>query len=216
MKDETYFSTIEDFSNTSPAYKLILKSIRELIPNKNNWFGSVFSCIIGLVLGVVIGWSDDTVALSLKACDIIFGVQLSIFACVFAVYSILLAFLSDSYIKKLLKIDYEDGTSYLITGTGYYESILFLYFVAILLSLIVKLFLSCIADDFLLTQLDCINNALAILLLSIYFSFSLRIVYELKSIIYNTIVLFRASIAYKILAFDAEEKENEVDEYDKD
>lgn len=140
MNDDPYFSSIGDFVDNSPAYKLICTSMRELFPNKKNWFGFVLCLCVGAVLAYIVGCAENTVALAAQTCDILFGVQLSIFACIFAVYSILLAFLSDSYIKKLLNIDYGDGSSYFKTSTRYFESVLFMYFVAIILSLILKLF----------------------------------------------------------------------------
>lgn len=50
---------------------------------------------------------------------------------------------------------------------------------------------------------------MAIALLLIYYTFSLRVIYELKSTIYNTVLLFRASLAYKILSFVEENKTSE-------
>ena len=134
-------------------------------------------------------------------CGILLDVEIALFGCVFSVYSILLAFLSDNYVKKLLQIDYHGQTSYLRRSTRYYEAALFIYFVAIGLSLICKLIVECLPQNFILTNSDCLNEILAGLLLYVYFSYSLRAIYELKSIIGNTLLLFRASIQYKILAF---------------
>ena len=53
------------------------------------------------------------------------------------------------------------------------------------------------------------NFIMAIALLLIYYTFSLRVIYELKSTIYNTVLLFRASLAYKILSFVEENKKSE-------
>lgn len=64
-----------------------------------------------------------------------------------------------------------------------------------------KLIVECLPQNFILTNSDCLNEILAGLLLYVYFSYSLRAIYELKSIIGNTLLLFRASIQYKILAF---------------
>ena len=63
--------------------------------------------------------------------------------------------------------------------------------------------------DYILTQSDLANSIMAIALLLIYYTFSLRVIYELKSTIYNTVLLFRASLAYKILSFVEENKKSE-------
>ena len=106
------------------------------------------------------------VALAAQTCDVLFGVQLSIFACIFAVYSILLAFLSDSYIKKLLNIWLAATVQATLKRVqGILNQFFFMYFVAIILSLILKLFLSCMPYDYILTQSDLANSIMAIALL---------------------------------------------------
>lgn len=47
MNDDPYFSSIGDFVDNSPAYKLICTSMRELLPNKKNWFGFVLCLCVG-------------------------------------------------------------------------------------------------------------------------------------------------------------------------
>ena len=81
MNDDPYFSSIGDFVDNSPAYKLICTSMRELLPNKKNWFGFVLCLCVGAVLAYIVGCAENTVALAAQTCDILFGVQLSIFAC---------------------------------------------------------------------------------------------------------------------------------------
>ena len=59
--------------------KLICTSMRELLPNKKNWFGFVLCLCVGAVLAYIVGCAENTVALAAQTCDILFGVQLSIF-----------------------------------------------------------------------------------------------------------------------------------------
>ena len=197
-----YQTALEDFQDDNPVWRQIWTAIvTEFMPNKRNWFGTVFSFTLGLILTYIIVQSVETVSLTGTICGILLDVEIALFGCVFSVYSILLAFLSDNYVKKLLQIDYHRQTSYLRRSTRYYEAALFIYFVAIGLSLICKLIVECLPQNFILTNSDCLNEILAGLLLYVYFSYSLRAIYELKSIIGNTLLLFRASIQYKILAF---------------
>lgn len=186
---------------------MILSALGELIPKKGAKFGFVLSFILSILISTKIGFDDKTVILTLSIVQIILNVHLAIFACIFAVYSILLAFLSDSFIKKLLTIDYEEKTSYLKTSTNYYESVLFLYFIAIGITGVLSLFLNCIEPNYVLTSNHMLNNSLAVILLIFYFTFVFRVFYEVKSTIYNTIILFRSSIAFKILAIEQSERE---------
>lgn len=67
-----------------------------------------------------------------------------------------------------------------------------------------------------LTPYLYVDNALASIGLLVYFSFTFRVFYEMKSTIYNTIVLFRTSIAYKFIDFRIEDynrTEDNSDEY---
>lgn len=215
MDDRKYFSRIEEFTDYPTAKFMIISALKEILPRKGGRFAFFISFILGILFSIKIGIDDKTVILTLSAIQTILNVLLAIFACIFAVYSILLAFLSDSYIKKLLKIDYENNTSYLKTSTTYFEGVLFLYFVAIGITGVLLLFLNCIDPMYVLTSNQMLNNSLAATLLTLYFTFVFRVFYEVKSTIYNTIILFRASIAYKILAIAQSEKEGCNDDNNK-
>ena len=213
--DFDYSSAAAAFTEERSVWKQIWDSIcTEFLPNRKNWFGAVFSLALALVLSFVLATSDETVSLSQNVCGILMDVQIAIFGCIFAVYSILLAFLSDSYVERLLRIDYHNKSSYLQASTRYYESALLLYFVAILLSLTCKLLLECMPADYLLTNNHALNELLAGSLLFIYFLYSIRTIYELKSIIANTLLLFRTSIQFKILGFKEQSSEDTTSDND--
>lgn len=200
--DFDYSSVAAAFTEERSVWKQILDSIySELLPNKKNWFGAVFSIALALILSLILATSEKTVSLSQNICGILLDVQIAFFGCIFAVYSILLAFLCDSYVKRLLRIDYDSRSNYLQASTKYYEAALLIYFVGILLSLTYKLLLECMPEYYVLTNNHVLNEVLAGILLFVYFLYSIRIIYELKSIIANTLLLFRASIQFKILEF---------------
>lgn len=202
-----YEAAVAELSEERSVWRQILRAIRdELLPNKKNWFGAVFSLLFSALLAYAIATSDETVTLIGSICSTLLDVQIAIFSCIFAVYSILLAFLSDDYIKKLLQIDYSANSSYLKTSTRYYEAALFIYFVAISLSLICKLIVQCMPPYYILTNNDCVNEWLAGIILFGYLLYSIRSIYELKSIVGNTLLLFRTSLQLRILAFWKNEK----------
>jgi len=72
---------------------------------------------------------------------------------------------------------------------------------------ILKVALQCMPEDFVLTSNNFFNEILAFILLLFYFTYSIRAVYELKSIIGNTLLLFRTSMAFKIQAFEKESED---------
>lgn len=203
-----YSRVMEEFIDDRAVWKQILGHLKtELLPDKRNWFIFAFSALSGIVLATFVGTVDDTVTLAREISTIFLDVQIALFGCIFAVYSILLAFLSDKYVKKLLQLDYHSQSSYLSKSTRYYEAALLIYFVAIILSLAMKIILLCTPEDFLLTNNMVLNESLASIFLAVYFSFSIRVICELKSVVANTLLLFRSSIAFKIRDF-AEEDSN--------
>ena len=204
-----YSAAAATLQEDRPVWKLVFASIKqELCPNRKNWFGFAFSVVIGGAVAVIIGTADNTVTLSIKVSEIFLDIQVAIFGCVFGVYSILLAFLSDSYIKKLLKVEYKDRKNYLKASTEYYGAALFIYFVAIIISLVLNIFLNCMPVDFIMPWSHFTNELVASFLLMIYLTYSIRVIYELKSVIGNTLLLFRTSLIYKIQSFTDEKNES--------
>ena len=116
-QDFDYSSAAASFTEERSVWKQIWDSIcTELLPNRKNWFGGVFSIVLALILSFILATSEETVSLSQNICGILMDVQIAIFGCIFAVYSILLAFLSDSYVERLLRIDYHNKSSYYISS----------------------------------------------------------------------------------------------------
>ncbi|MEN6413416.1 MAG: hypothetical protein ABFC84_11780 [Veillonellales bacterium] len=207
MSEEKYFSTIEEFIKETPAKKMIAHAFKEICPNKNNRFSTCIIFALALSFAVYIGVDENTIKILTAIEGIILSAQLNIFAYLFTIYTILLAFLSDKYIKALSKVCEVDGVSSLKKRTSYYESILFLYFIGLAITGVLSLFLNCLQNDWSLTPDQGINSSITILFLLVYFFYTFRIFYELKSTIYNTIVMFRESITYKILIIAKNEKE---------
>lgn len=199
---QKYMSIIEEFRNTEKASKLILNAIKELYPTKGNRFGFFLSTVISSIVAFLIGFSENTVTLFEEALEIILNTQLALFGCIFAVYSIILTFLSDDIMRRLAEVrDADNASSFLKTSTTYYESVLFLYFIGIGITGVLCLSINCIAEEFRLSNNLVFDNTLAAILMLLYFVFTFRLFYEIKSTIYNTIVLFRGSIAYKFIGF---------------
>ncbi len=209
MKASDYFTSIKEFSKSTSAKALIIAAFKEVAPTKKNCLGFIIPFVFAIILSIKLSFCYNTLTHLQPIIEIILNVTLAVFGCVFAVYSILLAFLSDDYIKKLAKIDYDEGTSYLKQSTMYYESILFLYFIGIGITGLILIFLKTMDYEKVLFSHMILNNIASCILLLLYFWFIFRIFYEIKSTIYNTIVLFRASIAYKLLAFSKDEDKGE-------
>ena len=87
-QDFDYSSAADAFTEERSTWKQIWDSIcTELLPDRKNWFGAIFSIVIALVLSAILATSKDTVFLSQNICGILMDVQIAIFGCIFAVYS---------------------------------------------------------------------------------------------------------------------------------
>lgn len=203
-----YVAEVAALTNDSSAWKRIGRGIwQEVKLEKGNLFGVIASVLLGIAAAVYAASAEGTVSLTEKICDIFLTVQLSVFGCILTVYSIMLALVSDNYVKKMVRIRADSQTSYLRRSIDYYENAMYLYFLAIATSLVLKVLLICLPDTFRLTKYLLVDEMLAGILLTAYFTFSFRTFYEVKSIIGNTALLFRASIAFRIIGFrDENEK----------
>lgn len=200
--DIDYNTASKDFEPRQATWHRICNLIfRELRPDKSNWLGTTLASIGGMILAWIIGSAVDTVQMTDTICTMFLEIHIAVFGCMLAAYSILLAFLDDKYIKKLLRIDYKGNANYLKAGTEYFEAAMYIYVVGILLSLGLKLVVACMPDDFVLTCNELVNESLAVGLLFGYLAYVIRATYEIKSVVANTVTLFGGSLVFRIQAF---------------
>ncbi|MBQ7329422.1 MAG: hypothetical protein IJX01_05905 [Oscillospiraceae bacterium] len=197
-----YYTASQDFAPKKATWRHICGlAFKELRPNKKDWLGVVLPYVGGIIFAWIIGSAEDTVQMTDTICTVFLEIHIAVFGCILAAYSILLAFLDDKYIKKLLRINYEGNANYLKAGTEYFETAMYIYVVGILLSLIVKLIVICMPNDYVLTCNDLLNESLAATLLFGYLAYTIRATYEIKSVVANTATLFGGSLAFRIQAF---------------
>lgn len=196
---------IEEFSEMPRANEMIINSLREIVPQKGNLFGFFSSLFFAVMFSVIISTSDNTVELTQTVTGILINILLAIFGCIFAVYSIIISFLSNKYIERLVEVkDQDTNKSYLKICLMYYESALFLYFISICITGIVALFCNCLPEMYRLTDSIVFDTMLALVLLCCYFLLILRVIYELKSVIYNTILILRYGMIYRLIDLEKE------------
>lgn len=200
-----YYTASQNFAPKRAAWHRICGLVfKELRPNKKDWLGVVLPCVGGIISAWIIGSAEDTVQMTDTICTVFLEIHIAVFGCILTAYSILLAFLDDKYIKNLLHINYEGNANYLKAGTEYFEAAMYIYVIGILLSLIVKLIVICMPNDYMLTCNDHLNEILAASLLFGYLLYTIRATYEIKSIVANTVMLVVGSIAFRIQSFDSD------------
>lgn len=218
-EEKIYQDTVNNLLSERRSIDLLKRAVDELLPKKE--LSSCFCLLLCLGLGFLISSKimglESSSLVEFQLCDMIMTVHLAVFSCMFAAYSILLTFLSDSYTKVLAKVESSPGKSYLIGGIEYFESALFIFFLAVVFSMTYKgalVFGGNIGSCALLRGSGFSQRnirILRLLLLASYYAFAIRTVLEIKSVIYNTTMFFRLSLVSKVGIF-MKDSDNAVEE----
>lgn len=186
MDSEKIYKTISEFLQKETPNEMIKKSFSIISINQNPKSAIIIPLIISASLSVFIGFSENTVAIFSNIISSILGLIIAIFIGLFTVYSIFFAFLSDNYLKRLSEMDFSktDKCSYLKGASSYFESILFIYFILVFIVLITNIGVQIIPYELLIFKNRFFSEVFATILLTVYFTFVLRCIYELKSMIY--------------------------------
>lgn len=183
-------SNLEGYSHHKKASYYMLKSIKGLLFDKSNYCITPLSVFLGFWLALYVSKSPNTITFTLKIADIVLTTQLGIFACFMAAYTFVMTYMSCDYMKLLHETTYGNST-YLAVVASYLRDVSFVYSIGILYSFFIKIILSVMDDSFVIFSNDTYNVIASTIVLSLYFVYSFRSIFELKSLVHNiTIVLF--------------------------
>lgn len=218
MKEE-YRAVIEEYSVEETNKDLFMRALKEIMPNRKNFLGWIIAVVCSSATILELQYSANSLKLIEELVEFFSTIQLGILGVVFTVYSILLVFLSKKYIKITAIMEKnltETGKSVLKDFTDYYEIVLFLNFFALLFTVIIYIVVRFGVElyIFLHTGIECIlpNICLDVflnMLLWLYILFSIRIIYEIKSLIYNTMIVFRMSMVINLIDIGQEDDREE-------
>lgn len=205
IKVNNYSNIIKKLTSEEKASSMITNAFKELIPQKkNDYIIGLVILSFSIIIAALVSFSQDTQYISQNIVKELLSVELALFGCIFTVYSISLAFFSDNYLKRLSHIMDKSKADLLTSSIKYYESVLFIFFLGICLSIAVIILLISLPENMRVFY-NIMDEITAFTCLLMYLSLTLRIIYEIKSTIYNTISLFRVHIAYKFIDFNNEE-----------
>ena len=214
-----YDDAINEFKHSPSACIMLKQAFKELVPQRNGqgkWDGIwilVIDIILSIFFAIRISFFMDTLSVFAEIIDKMIDIEIAIFGCVFTVYTILLAFFSYDFMKRLAEIKVNQKESYLQGAINYFGSVLFLWFLNISITAFGYFFTKSFDKSWCLVDDITINNIMSTGLLFLFFSFSFRVFFELKSTIYSLIILFRSSIAYRFLEYkksDMHDIENDM------
>lgn len=199
---------IEQLLKSEPSEQLLLKAIKGLRVEKkykkSRWILIIVCCVLGSIVGI----HTDTVIVFRQVIDDALNVMLALLGVIFTGYALLQAFMNKHMLLQLLKDvkTYEGGEkSRLQDINEHFVYLMLLYITAITFTLIIKVIMFCIPDNFLLFSNLIVNNISAIALIVIYFVFIGIILWRTFGFISTIFQLFNIYAVTRLLEMLDEE-----------
>lgn len=208
---------IDDISISKGCIYYVRESLSELFLWKKNRIVLTINMFFSILISLVLSINPNTISLTHKVCDTILNLNLALFACFFTAFSLIFTFLTDEMILFLYKIKCLDNetqqeSDYFHDMMCYYRIAAFAYFSAIIISFAVKIILNVLPEDFTVFENNTHNIVVSTIILFMYFTFSLRVILEFKSTIYNTILLLAGNKCDRFLYILRKEREDDKDQ----
>lgn len=166
---------------------MIVESFSYIRPSRNNIGLTAVAALLSIILTALCFTSDASAASTDSVNTTILSAQLALLGIVLTVYSIMYAILNSKLITILTKAD--EDLSPLVTRLLYFESSLFLYFVAAFSAICIECLSPLVSS--LCVQVDDRLFSIAFSISFLYIWFQFRVLLEFKSIIFNTVEFVR-------------------------
>lgn len=210
-KDDTVINKQEPYESMSyqgSSFSLLVESFQLILPTRNTWKTSIFILAIGLPIGFLIGFSDNTVELVKDILTYIIDIDIGLLGITFTGYVFFQVLVTVTLQKRLLKT--QDKTSknninMFQKSNRYYVNIMLLYAIFIFACIVTRIVLSNIDNNTVMFSCNLINNIAATLIIFVYMYYGLYIIWELKSFIFN---LYQTYNAYSLDQYYSSIKED--------
>lgn len=173
---------------------MIVDSFSEIKVNRRCLGTCAIVSIVSLALSFLVLFAQNPIHDFAAFNSVIMNAQLVMTGIILAVYSIIFSIFSN---QATLDLSKSDDIQLVARRLKYYQSALFLFFIASIFSISV----GCIAEGSVLTELP-IHSRLSDLIFVVvlfYFWFQFRVLFELKSVIFNTVELVKYCIVMQLI-----------------
>lgn len=193
----SYVKRLQELELESP-FHFVFSSFSELTPRANTLSKTRWGlCLLASFLLSCSAFQMNCLQDILLAClSLIIDVELGILGILFTVFSIVFIFVSSTFLKETINVENEHGVGAINDLVIYFGHLLCLYAIALFISVLLYLFVSCCSFNipFLDPSMEKHGQeAVAIL----YLTFTLRLFIELRSSIYNLVLLAHTAMATK-------------------
>lgn len=202
---------IDKLLQSKSSEKLLIKALKGLKVDKKDRKSRVALIVICIMIAALIGFCNDTVIILQNGIDVILNVLLALGGMIFTGYALLQAFMNKQLLLHLLSDTKKekDGEekSRLQDVNENFVYLMLLYVVIIIESLVLKIILLCIPNEFLLCENIVISNSVASILMFFYFLPISIILLRTISFVSSIFNLFNAyAVAQIIEILDEDEK----------
>ncbi len=182
--------------------KKLLKSFSVFLPTKGNICGKMIIFCMCMVPSYFTSHSYCTVILFGSVCDRMLDIFLTLFGIIFTGFVFFQALLNDELLIMLIKTKAKNEKkekSKLEEVNNNFVSLMMLYVVAIITSLILTVIIPCIPIDFTLFSNIAFCNFFAWILIQIFYFFSAELLWRVLSFVHNIYQLFNAYAVSRII-----------------
>lgn len=213
MKTEINLDIVMQLLKKKSSSELLRESLQIFRFSKKTIKKQSIIMIISVIVALFVGTSIDTQSVMINTIQTIIDIILALFGIVFTGYAFFQALINNELLIRLISDTSKDGkeekSKLQETNETFIECML-LDIVAILLSLLLKIIIDSLPNDYLLFDVMVYNNVLATVLITMYFYFILSIMWEIKSFVFNLFQLFNAYAGTRILELlNSTDKEEE-------
>lgn len=177
---------IEDIAKNRELRNLAKSAISEIRLSKKSLMQYLFSALIALILSYSITYKSDTVPMMKNAIEVVNTGALAFIAIIFGTYAIFQALMTDSVIWVLIS---SEG-NLLNTSNRSFLHLILLYLAEIISNFVLLIVLNGLPNDYCLFENLIITNALAFVLITIYFMYCFMLFYEVKNFAVNLYQMF--------------------------
>ncbi len=213
MKAEINIEVIERLLEGQPSNKIFKSALNVFNISKKTYKKHGCIYFISLITAIFVGVSYDTKIVMVDSVQMVLDVMLGLFGIVFTGYAFFQALINkELLIRMLVNLSEEDeeGTKSKLQETNEsFVECMILNLLSIIISMLLKIIVNSISDDFLLFEDIIIDNIIASVLISFYFYLILTIIWEIKSFIFNVFQLFNSHAGARVLELFEEEDEIE-------
>lgn len=178
----------EELKKKSSSSKELFKSLKILVPNKDNIIRKIVFLAIEIVFCVVVAKQINTIALAKDIFQVILSVVIALVAIVFTGYAIFQALINDKLLIALLSVENKDGNLY---GTNaYFVRVMIFQIACLIMDVFIIILLIALPEEWVLFTNNTTNEICAMILLLFAVYCNIEGIWEMKSFIFNVFQMF--------------------------